>query len=243
MCRMIAATGRVEPRELRLAFLQMAANSNPAHTHERRARGANYQHEDGWGAAWLEQGVLRTRRSACSCLTDPAVGEVDAIRTPLIFLHARRASPRGTTRPENSHPFFLEIDGRPWAFCHNGVVYDKSSLEPKRGLRPQGGTDSEILFHHILNFIDPNDIERSVLRSYSGITDYSALHSFLATDDRITAIAWRHPEKGINGYHALWEARAPGLHVVSSEPVDGIAGIARSDWKRIAEPGAVTLRP
>lgn len=240
MCRMIAAAGNIDTRALRLAFLSMAANTNPAHTHEKRARGADYLHEDGWGAAWLEGGALRTRRSPLSCLTDPAIAQVDYLRTRMFFLHARRASPRGTVRLENSHPFLLEVDGRPWAFCHNGVVFDKSSLVPKPGLRPQGGTDSELLFHHVLNFLDPEDVEGSVLRSYEGITDYSALHSFLATDDRIVAIAWRHPEKGIDGYHALYEGRGAGLRVVSSEPVDGI-GCA--EWKRLAEPGVVTLKP
>ncbi len=243
MCRMIAAVGSVNASALRLALLQMASNANPAHTHEKRSRGADYLHEDGWGAAWLEDGELKTRRSPLSCLGDPKLAEVDALRTRMIFLHARRASPRGTARLANTHPFFLEIDGRPYAFCHNGVVYDKSSLTPKPGLRPRGGTDSELLFHHVLNFLDVNDMEGSILKSYGVITDYSALHSFLATRDRIVAIAWRHPEKGINGYHALWEGRGRDLHVVSSEPVDGMAGIGRDDWKRLPEPGVVTLRP
>ena len=240
MCRMIAAAGDVRPGALRAAFLLMASNENPSHTHEKRSRGASYLHEDGWGAAWLDGSVLRTRRSPLSCLVDPAIAEVDAIRTELIFLHARRASPRGTVRLENSHPFFLELDGRPWAFCHNGVVFDKSSLAPKPGLRPQGGTDSELLFHHVMNFLEPDDIEGSILRSYEGITDYSALHSFLATGDRIVAIAWRHPEKGTDGYHALWEGRGPRIHVVSSEPVDGLGC---ENWTRVPEPGVVTLKP
>jgi predicted glutamine amidotransferase len=240
MCRMIAAAGNVEPELLRLAFTRMAANANPAHVHEKRSRGATYLHEDGWGAAWLEGGTLRTRRSPESCLADPAIAEVDAIRTELIFLHARRASPRGAPRLEDAHPFYLEVDGRPWAFCHNGVVYDKESLSPKPGLLPEGATDSEVLFHHVLNFLDPNDLEGSMLRSYEGITDYSALHSFLATTDRILAVARRHPEKGTAAYHALWEGRGPQIHVVSSEPVDGLGC---EGWTRIPEPGVVTLRP
>jgi len=240
MCRMIAAAGEFEVGALRLALLRMASNDNPAHTHEKRARGSGYLHEDGWGAAWRDGGVLRVFRSAQSCLTDSSIADLDVIRTDLMFFHARRASLRGTVRLANSHPFRLEVDGRPWAFCHNGVVHDKSSLRPKRGLRPKGGTDSELLFHHVLNFLDPDDVEGSVLKSYAMITDYSALHSFLATIDRIVAVAWRHPEKGVNGYHALWEARGARLHVVSSEPVDGVGA---DGWTRIPEPGVVTLRP
>lgn len=240
MCRMIAAAGDVDPGALRAALVLMATNENPIYTHEKRSRGADYRHEDGWGAAWIEDGVLRVYRTPHSCLQDPSISAVDTIRTNLMFLHARRASPRGTVRLQNSHPFLLVDDGRAYAFCHNGVVRDKSSLKPKAGLKPQGGTDSELLFLHVLRFLDPDDPAGSMLRSYEEITAHSALHSFLATTDRIIAAAKRNPAEGLPGYHALWEGRGPNLHVVSSEPVEGL-GV--EDWTRVPEPGTVTLKP
>ena len=40
-------------------------------------------------------------------------------------------------------------------------------------------------------------------------------------------------------YHALWEGYGENLHVISSEPLEGI-GCDR--WERIPEPGIATLK-
>ncbi|MBM3287064.1 MAG: hypothetical protein FJY88_06900 [Candidatus Eisenbacteria bacterium] len=242
MCRMIAAAGEFEPRALREALIRMAANDNPAHTHEKRRLGAEHRHEDGWGAAWTERGEIRVRRSPLSCLADPSVHDLDAIETDLMLLHARRASKKGSVRLANTHPFRATHAGRDWAFCHNGVVDDLGPLRAAPGLAPEGGTDSEVLFHHILSQLDPRDLESSVLRSLEPVRDYTSMHSLLMDAGSILAVAMRHPTKGVRRYHALWEGSGAGLRVVSSEPVDGIAGLARADWREIPAPGTVLLR-
>jgi len=244
MCRMIAAAGAVAPRALRLALRSMAANENPAYAHERRPAGAGFRHEDGWGAAWVEDGELRVLRRPESILEDPeAERRLDAIDARLLFLHARRSS-RGRRQLENTHPFVASYIGRQWAFCHNGTIEDRSCLFRVPGILPAGGTDSERLFNHLLNRIGARFagdlaaiLELAVRDGLERLTDYTAAHCFLATEDRIIAAAQRHPKRGRKLYHALWKGCGPGLRVVSSEPVEGLG----CTLERLAEPGVVTL--
>jgi predicted glutamine amidotransferase len=249
MCRMLAAVGRIDPPALKRALRLMACNRNPAYSHERRKRGVDYTHEDGWGAAWVSGGRLQVRRSPASFLMDPLTADLDGIRTDLLVLHARRASPGLSTRIENSHPFTARFGGRLWGFCHNGTVRDPERLRTLAGLRSQGDTDSERLFLHILAHFDESlgrahdgesaeELEGPIHRALDPLTDYSAMHSFLFDQDRVHAIAWRHPERSDPLYHALFQGHADGLHVVSSEPVDGL-GV--EEWARIPEPGIVRL--
>lgn len=239
MCRMIAAVGQLELGMLTRALRRMASNENPAHTHEKRSLGSEFRHEDGWGAAWIEDGRLRRVRSERSCLDDPEIDTLSGVRTDLAILHARRASREGTVRVENTHPFLVDWRGQSWAFCHNGVVNDMSVLRPPPDLDPEGDMDSERLFHHLLGAHDPADPARSLLAGLGPIRDYTSLHSFLATTDAIHVIAKRHLDQGLQAYHALWEGMGPGIRVVSSEPLDGIRC---KTWSHISEPDVRTLR-
>ncbi len=260
MCRMICAVGRFEPKVLHDALRRMAENANPFHDHERRAEGAAFRHEDGWGAAWRDDdGKLRIHRSPRSFLTDPETGRIGAIRTDLLVLHARRASVPGSACPENTHPFTAAWGGRDWAFCHNGTVHTIEDLQADPHLVPAGETDSERLFHHLLVRLGEGDdggdpgggisVEgwqsapdprmAQLLAATDPIRDYTALLCLLANSEEIIALARRHPARGKPGYHALWEGTGHDLHVVSSEPVDGIGCTA---WKKLTDPGAVLLR-
>ena len=240
MCRMIAATGRVDLAVLRPALLKMADNCNVDFEHERTSYGRKYCHEDGWGAAWVEGGELKSVRSPRSCLEDPEFERLDSIRTGLLILHARRASSAGTVLLENTLPFIEERDGRRYAFCHNGTVFDCAPLEPTDGWKPRGGIDSELLAHQVIRHLDVRDPERSVLASLEPIEDYSSLHSLLACESWILAITKRHPEKSRPGYHSLWQARGEGLHVISTAP---LSGIGVGEWRRLEEPGVVRMSP
>lgn len=248
MCRMIAAVGRFEPAALRRALVRMAANDNPAHDHERRPLGRSFCHIDGWGAAWVHEGRLRTVRRVVSILEDGWLERVDALQTGLLTLHARRATKPGSTRIENTHPFPATYLGRDWAFCHNGSVNDLTALRAAPGMNLAGRTDSERLFHHFLAALNTRSQEDRALLDTAAIEaaladtvavphDFTALHCLAASNDRVLAVTRRHPEKGEQEYHALWLGEGPGLRAVSSEPVDGLG----CEWTRLPEPGVVTL--
>lgn len=238
MCRMIAAVGRIEPAALRRALIRMAANDNPAHDHEYRSRGASFCHTDGWGMAWAQDGRLRTVRRTTSVLLDGWVERIDPLRTELLLLHARKATRAGSVSTENTHPFSATFHGHDWAFCHNGAVEDLDGLRAAPGMMPAGATDSERLFHHFLAGLDAQiEPEASLAATIAVPQDFTALHCLAASTDRVLAAACRHPEKGRPEYHALWLGEGPGLQVVSSERVDGLA----CSWTRLSEPGVTAL--
>ncbi|MDM7914151.1 MAG: class II glutamine amidotransferase [Candidatus Eisenbacteria bacterium] len=232
MCRMIAAMGDVDAAALREALREMAANDNPAYVHEKRALGEAYRHEDGWGAAWISGDTIHVRHSVHSLLEDPLAEELDELRTDLLVLHARRASQSHSVRLENTHPFLVEYRGRIWAFCHNGTIQDTQHLRPAPGLIKDGDIDSELLFHHLLHHLDPEDPERSLGEALDRVQQYTALHSLLVSLDGITAVSRRHPEHGLPDYHTLWEAEGDRVRVLSSEPVDALGPLS---WQRLPD--------
>lgn len=254
MCRMIAARGTIDARALRLALRSMAANQNSRHDHEHRGKGEAFRHEDGWGAAWMDGGVLRIHRDPRSILAGESGLEIDGVRTDLLVLHARRATSPNSVRAANTHPFTVQLDGVRWAFCHNGAIDRPELLRALPGRRPQGGTDSERLFHHLLAVLretqegsastpDARAAEErrrdAILSGLEPVRDYTAMHAFLIEPGCVYAIAARHPERSKPQYHALWEGRREDLRVISSEPV---AGLGELDWSRLPEPSVTLLR-
>ena len=195
MARMLAATGKLEPRVLKEALTLMARNANPHHTHEARSLGSEFCHEDGWGGAWLEGETLHVRHSMRSCLDDPRLNELDRLRTDLLVLHARRASYPRKLSLEDTHPFLVEHNGSSWAFCHDGILNDLKALRPAPGLIPTGSIDSERLFYHVLNYLDEEDAEGSIVSSLERLEDYTALNCLLVGTDRMFAVAKRHPDR------------------------------------------------
>lgn len=237
MCRMIAAVGRFDMPVLVDALRAMAANDNPAYEHELTSEGDTILHDCGWGVAYRAGGDLVRIRSPKSCLSDPAFGELGSLRTDLVVLHARRNKDRSTIDAANSHPFIAEWAGTTWAFCHNGEVGDTSALASDPRLVPEGGIDSELLFHHVLLGLDATRPAPALVRSLSSIDDFTCLNCFVATANRILAHARTHEGSPRPRYYTLWVGAAAGLSVASSEPVRGVD----VEWKGMPSGSAVEL--
>jgi predicted glutamine amidotransferase len=237
MCRMIAAVGRFDMTVLAGALRAMAANENPAYEHEITSEGDAVLHDCGWGVAYRDGADLVRVRSQRSCLADPAFDAISSLRTDLVVLHARRNRDRNTIDVANSHPFVAEWSGRTWAFCHNGELGDTSVLDSDPRLVPEGSTDSELLFHHVLLGLDQAGSELSFARSLSSIDDFTCLNCFLATADRVVAHAGMQAGTARPRYYTLWLGAADGRSVVSSEPVSGV-GV---EWRRLPSGSTVEL--
>lgn len=106
-------------------------------------------HDDGWGAAWLDDDALRTRRSPRGGYGDPALEELtDGLRARAGLLHLRLASSGMPVQPENTHPFVGRVEGLgDVALAHNGAVKPAVRLEellqPASRAALVGATDSE----------------------------------------------------------------------------------------------------
>lgn len=220
---MIAAAGRLDMAALGGALRAMAGNDNPAYDHELRSEGAAVRHDCGWGVAYRDGDTLVRIRSAESCLTDPEFDRLSGIETDLAILHARRNRDRSTIDIANSHPFVAGREGVRWAFCHNGEVRDLSRLDSDPSLATEGGTDSELLFHHVLLRIDPARPALSMARSLAAIDDFTCLNCFLASPDRIVAYARTPSDTERPLYYTLWRGGGDLSTLVSSEPVFGMS--------------------
>ena len=239
MCRMIAAVGRFEMAPIVDAVRVMASNMNPAYEHELRAEGEALVHDCGWGIAFREGGRLVRSRSAASCLDDPEFDSLSGIETDLVILHARRTPDRGTINILNSHPFIREWRGEEWAFCHNGAVSDLTQLRSDGSLEPEGGIDSELLFHHVLTLLDTSRVVESIAEILRDLHDFTCLNCFLATSEHITVHARMSPDTSRPLYYTPWIAHGSDVAVVSSEVVSQIA----LEWERIVDGSAFVLSP
>jgi glutamine amidotransferase len=113
---------------------------------------------DAWGIGFYQGGeVLHKKRPHLGGDRVQWADIVGNVRTDAAIIHLRNATV-GDYRAENTHPFRM----RQWLFAHVGTVagFDaikKSLLDPmpdflQRNVR--GTTDSEVVFHSLLSFLD-----------------------------------------------------------------------------------------
>lgn len=222
MCRMLAVRtpDRSVRREVLLDFQTQAARSfNGPEDHR--------SHRDGWGiAGTLLSNLAHIGRSPIDASQDPeyarAVQRSEVVPGDhFILSHVRDAS-QGSVRLDNSHPFIHHG----WAFAHNGTIH---GIEAPRDLKPQGDTDSERLFLHILHDYErTGDMGRTLRHILPRIAEqysHSSL-TFLLTDGR-TLYAMRRvgPDPAECGtrecqleYYALGWGKYKGADLVTQEP-------------------------
>jgi predicted glutamine amidotransferase len=241
MCRMMGLVApRVEPSLLE-AFRAQASRGRHAKTD---APG----HHDGWGIVVYDGDKPRyAGRSGDDATTDPQYGAaVRSLRERpahgVALAHVRAAS-AGARTADNAHPF---VDG-PYAFCHNGTVFD---------LAPPGQSDSRALFAEILREIRAGRAAPEAIRAVSDRIDREHTYSsttLLLTDGRTV---WGHRRVGndpvecatgmcASDYYTLGVGKVGDALVVSQEreflrlgdaawmpvPDDGIVRLDARGWR------------
>lgn len=120
--------------------------------------GQSKRHPDGWGLAYYIADTPHVMKSTITAESDDLFKHVSGIVTSqTVLAHIRKAT-HGKLTLLNTHPFQY---GR-WTFAHNGNIkqFDqvKKALlaEVATDYRPYclGETDSEVIFHLILSFIN-----------------------------------------------------------------------------------------
>jgi predicted glutamine amidotransferase len=123
----------------------------------RRRGGEVADNPDGWGIAWWEDGRFRLAKEPLPACRDERYPEaVASLKTVLLVAHVRKARLPPINTRNNTHPFLRECCGRAWAFAHNGLVPEVVELETAnqaRVCRPEGETDSEFAFCHLLSHV------------------------------------------------------------------------------------------
>lgn len=117
-----------------------------------------------------------------------------SVRSELILAHVRKARYPRVNTFVNTHPFMESRCGKQWVFAHNGLVPE--IVEVERGnssavCRPEGETDSEYAFCHLLGEIahhvgtaSPNDGGGwfEILAAVSKLIASSGKFNFLLSD-------------------------------------------------------------
>jgi predicted glutamine amidotransferase len=211
MCRLLYARGEqaFAIADLLRPFAELSRDSREFQGH-------------GWGCAWLEGGAWRQYHDIRPVWEDDPeqFGE-----TRLLLVHARSAFRDEGIRVENNMPF---TDGRS-VFIFNGEL---------RGvrIRSEGRIGAEKIYNYIRRF-DKGDLTAAAARAVDIIGKRSAYvraMNFILSDGKQTCLSTNFSEDP--DYFQLREKRAPGLHLVCSEPFPRDDG-----WSRIDNHATVSL--
>lgn len=121
-----------------------------------RARGGgSADNPDGWGVAIWDHGIAKVVKSA-----EPGFSSVQfaslarGLRSQLSIAHVRKARHPPVVGMLNTHPFTQTCCNREWVFAHNGMVPEVIAWQTAESrCHPQGETDSEYAFCHLLTEI------------------------------------------------------------------------------------------
>jgi len=230
MCRMFVSIGIVPKKELVESFLIEAQGLGELN--EVNTKPKEYQHKDGWGSVYKENGVYKIYKSALPCWEDPELKKIE--EKEIVMMHARHATV-GSKSKENSHPFQKTHNGKKWYFCHNGTIHDE--LPEFDNLTSD--TDSEKLFRMILkNFDEDNDIS-SIEAAIKNLSDYSSLNSFLYNGKFLYAINnYREDPK----YYNMNMFRSKDTLIFSSEKFDLKTKAGDEGWSEMKKNQIVRVK-
>jgi glutamine amidotransferase len=203
--------------------------------------GALADNPDGWGMVWRE-------REAWQLEKEPLPGShsarfdslISTVQSDLIVAHVRKARLPPVNTLGNTHPFIHGCCERQWAFAHNGMVPEVAAAEAalcNAMCRPDGQTDSEFAFCHLLSHLVGHYHTAGANAQWLGIlSDVSAQiaahgkFNFLLSDGQLL-IGYGHDRLH---YRESTDAANPSV-VVATEPL----GNATS-WTEFA-PGELRL--
>lgn len=200
-----------------------------------RTRGGDTaDNPDGWGIAWRERGKIRlVKAPEAACRSALFDATLRTWRTDLAIAHVRKANCPPVNTPANTHPFLHDCCNRRWAFAHNGLVPGVVSLEVaggERACRPEGETDSELAFCHLLGRIlqgfHTSDHLAKLAAASAEIARFGQFNFLLSDGEHLIA-------HGHDRLHRL--EVADGIALIATEPLSG-----DSRWTPFA-PGEICI--
>jgi predicted glutamine amidotransferase len=192
----------------------------------------------GWGIAYFtDEGPIVFKEPIKATDSFAMPGAIRRTEPGFILAHVRNPT-QGDRNVLNTHPF--QKDG--WLFAHNGTLGDPEGLKARLLERYSetllGGTDSEILFHYLLQRMEQaDDVEGGILRAIRDLSrdpgeGTSSLNFVLTDGHSIFALrkAFMNDEKypmnfarldslaTVGGKVALEDHLSSAATVISSEP-------------------------
>jgi predicted glutamine amidotransferase len=219
MCRVFGSVA-AEPTSIRHELLE---SENPFIRQSE-------EHDSGWGMAVYERpdGVEpKLVRYPQAAHADGEFTRATESRGRIFNAHVRRATMGGLSL-ENTHPFCMGN----YSFCHNGTVLQYPRLLQNGVRSPEGDTDSEHMFNHLMSAYDPADPVASLRRMAAACVEtgpFSGLNFLFSDGERLFAY-----RLGIFELH--WLARPGQLLVASEKATD-------ENWHTVGEDVLLILDP
>lgn len=187
MCQLLAISSQqlVNPRELLAEFFQRG--------------GATAEHADGWGVASYDEQknaqIIKSLSAASQCELAEKYLTSDR-RSKHFIAHIRKAT-YGEIKLNNTHPFKRSFWGQDWVFSHNGDLHGYQP-EPNPLFQPEGDTDSERAFCHLLSNIAEHyayyhprldNLVTQIKRLSDEISQFGSFNFILANNQLVIAYA------------------------------------------------------
>lgn len=148
-----------------------------------------FYNRDGWGIGWYQSknNPIVIKEPKCAYSSKKFALSAAEGESHIFVAHVRISTKGGHTR-ENCHPFQYNK----WLFAHNGTVYDDSSLREKLSESHRtsiaGQTDSEVLFHWLLQNIESSDtVVEGVKSAIKAIKNFTILNFLLSDGSNLYA--------------------------------------------------------
>jgi glutamine amidotransferase len=121
----------------------------------RERGGRTADNPDGWGIAAWREAALRIEKAPEPGATSARLAALArTLAAEVLIAHVRKARHPPVPGMLNTHPFVHACCGREWVFAHNGLVPEVIAHAPEAVVcRPDGETDSEHAFCHLLGAI------------------------------------------------------------------------------------------
>ena len=207
MCRIILAIGKVDLNPLIDSIRLIAEDQNSLHELNQRKGWGTYQHTDGWGLAYLKDNRWQVEKFTKAIFQDEKINQFRTLQTNFALIHARKASV-GEISLNNTHPFQKDD----YLFCHNG--HNRDQFEIHENFPPQGDTDSERIFYHILHQLPKKVIPHAIRTTFNQYS-YCKGAVVVLTDKKSTFLAIR--ETVFPKYYHLYLAKTKDQIIISSE--------------------------
>jgi glutamine amidotransferase len=196
--------------------------------------GRTDEHKDGWGIAFHSGKRCRLFTDHRACVESPLAARIRgaSLRARNILAHIRKAT-QGRIALENSHPFARKLWGQTWSFAHNG---DLKGFAPAAGqFVPQGDTDSEAAFCHLLSRLAERfaetpaaaELHAALAELSAGIAAHGTFNFILSNGETLYAHCSTKLHYRLDGRQAL----------IATEPVDSESGwipFATGEFKAFA---------
>ncbi len=189
MCRILVQIGKPLKKSVYKDFLDACVDypegqKRDLHEHNQDKL---YTHADGFGYTFYEKGHFATHCFVEPIFQNAPIDEWINLRSQLLILHARRASPDIEVNLHNNHPFYWHNNNKEFVFAHNGTIKSQIENYDEEVFRPEGSTDSELFFFSLLTGMKKNNwnLSRKIVEATLNGWDYSGANFVLASPEKV----------------------------------------------------------